>query len=156
MKTTSAHNDQMTGRVEIEELKKPNEPKEFVVGYDECQKQIRVGVVCSGCGGSLIPIKTVDNSGTPTHWIGCEHCSVFTYGCDFRVWEIARALVMIDGGHAYKSRVEYQTSTDKLEYWLDSETSGISSMVERVLYLAENRPTLPNTAQWLKDNVKPK
>ena len=137
-----------------EVMEKSEEHKRFVVNYEECQKQIVADVVCNGCGGPLSPIETVDNSGTPTHWVGCEHCLVFTHGCDFKVWEIARALVMIDGEWRYQARKDYETSADRLEYWLDTETRGMTDSVRRILYLAENRPTLPNTAQWLRDNVK--
>ena len=95
----------------------------------QCQEMIKG--VCEGCGGRLEPLKTVDNSGNHTYWVGCEHCSCFRSGVDRRYWEIARELIekgeMIPYSHMNKH--EFEDSKERLEYWFDSQCAGLSKEI---------------------------
>ena len=52
--------------------------KEYRTTKEECQRRIdERACVCPGCGGPIIPFETVDNSGNPTFWAGCEHCQAW-------------------------------------------------------------------------------
>jgi len=96
--------------------------------FEQCKKRIGKDDVCEGCGGKLEPIKTVDNSGDPTFWVGCKHCMCFRGGIKKEYWEIARRLVKEDiilpYSHLHKS--EYEDTPERLEYYLDSQTAGLS------------------------------
>lgn len=61
----------------------------------QCSKQIPANHVCEGCGHSLVPIRTHDNSGQPTYWVGCMNkwCCVFTYGVHKNQYKLARKIV---------------------------------------------------------------
>jgi hypothetical protein len=122
----------------------------------QCQKEIDdSGNVCDGCGGEITPIKTVDNSGNPTYWRGCEHCSVFTYGCNEKVWEIARYMVMCLSKHKYNCEYEYLNSNEQLEYWLDSETRGFARDISEILQLAKKQNiSLPPLKKWIDKTIK--
>jgi len=65
-----------------------------------CQSQIDVlNNVCDYCGRDLKPIKTLDNSGNPTYWIGCNHntnSGNFTFGVKKEVYNLAVKLVLND------------------------------------------------------------
>jgi hypothetical protein len=104
----------------------------YQVTKKECQKRIKG--VCEGCGGKLEPIKTVDNSGQPTYWVGCNHCSCFRGGVDRKYWEIARKLIeqneMIPYSHM--SKHDYSDSKENLEYWFDSQCAGLSRTIARI------------------------
>ena len=97
---------------------------------DQCQASIG-DVVCQGCGGKLEPIETVDNSGQPTYWVGCKHCSSFRSGVQEKYFKIARKLVE-DGilePYTHMRRCDYESNPEKLEYWLDSQTAGLSTTI---------------------------
>lgn len=90
--------------------------------------------VCSSCGGKLTAIKTVDNSGNPTFWGGCEKCSKLCWGVDVKIWKTARILVEKRRVIAYSSmkESEYKSAEEK-EYWLNVQTSGVTIIVADVL-----------------------
>lgn len=99
---------------------------------EDCQKNING--VCEGCGRKLEPIETVDNSGQPTFWQGCNHCQCFRGGVDSKYFEVARALVekgeLIPYHHM--PRCEYENSKERLEYYFDSQTAGLSHLIGRI------------------------
>lgn len=87
----------------------------YQVTKKECQKKIdELGNVCDRCGRKIVPLKTVNNSGTPTYWAGCMHGQTekgawghFTYGVKKDVYELAIKLVCedsIDFGMSYKDK----------------------------------------------------
>ena len=90
--------------------------------------------VCEGCGGILEPIETVNNAGKPTFWIGCEKCSKFRVGIETKYFEIARKLVeegyLIPYSHMHKC--DYENNPERLEYWLESQTAGISHTIKYI------------------------
>lgn len=95
--------------------------------FEQCKKRIGKDDVCEGCGGKLEPIKTVDNSGDPTFWIGCKHCMCFRGGIKKEYWEIARQLVKEGTLIPYSFLQKGEKDTpEKLEYYLDSQTAGLS------------------------------
>ena len=114
--------------------------KEYVTTREECAKTIKG--VCEGCGGELEPIKTVDNSGAPTFWVGCQHCSSFRGGVEERIFKIARQLVESGEmkGYDHMSRADYENDPDKLSYYLDTQTAELCRKVERIEYLLAARP----------------
>jgi hypothetical protein len=106
--------------------------KEYQTTKEDCEKKI--SGVCCGCGGKLEAIETVDNAGSPTFWVGCNHCHCFRGGVDRRYFEIARELV--EQGelipYTHMDRSEYEGSEEKKEYWLDSQTAGLSYTIARI------------------------
>jgi hypothetical protein len=107
------------------------------IDYDRCLEQINnvENCVCEGCGGKLEPIKTVDNAGTPTYWVGCKHCSCFRSGIEKEYYKIARELVEDNVLKPYHSmsRADYSDTPEKLEYYYDSQTAGLSHII-RVIH----------------------
>lgn len=112
--------------------KKTCEGCKFVTTREECQRNIRG--VCEGCGGPLVPIETVDNSGRPTFWQGCEPCSCFRSGVDEKYFRIARKMVE-DGKiipYSHMRRGEYENTPQRLAYYLHSQTAGLSHTIKRI------------------------
>lgn len=96
--------------------------------FEQCKKRIGEGDVCEGCGGKLEPIKTVDNSGAPTYWVGCKHCMCFRGGIKKEYWEIARKLIKEDIliPYSHMQKHEYEDTPERLDYYLDTQTAGLS------------------------------
>lgn len=108
----------------------------YVTTKKECQAKI-VGV-CEGCGGKLQPIRTVDNSNNPTYWGGCKHCSCFRTGVEKKYWEIARKLILDNQliPYPHMNKHEYENTSERFSYWLDSQTAKLShniSLIDRLL-----------------------
>ena len=104
------------------------------------QCQVKIGIlVCEGCGGKLEPLETVNNAHEPTFWVGCNHCSCFRGGVLKQYWKIARELVESNEIIPYRhlSRNEYEDTPEKLDYWLDSQTAGLSHQIGRIHKLLE-------------------
>lgn len=96
-------------------------------------------VVCGGCGGPVTPIQTVNNSGEPAVWTGCEHCDRFTNGVEPIYFRVARKLVE-DGeltAYSHMVRVDYEKTPETLAYYLDTQTDGLSRIIKRVEKLLE-------------------
>jgi len=76
------------------------------VKYDttkaECWKVIKEqNNVCDHCGRKLKPLKTVDNAGTPTYWVGCGHGNKdgwghFTHGVQKEIYDLAVKMTLLD------------------------------------------------------------
>src|ERR1700689_818351 len=114
--------------------------KKYQTTKEQCESRIRG--VCEGCGGKLEALETEDNSGNPTYWQGCNHCSSFRSGVDAVCWKIARELVesgeMLPYSHMHKG--DYLRSPEKLDYFYDSQTAGLSNQIARIeKLLAEGR-----------------
>jgi len=100
--------------------------KQYITTKEECEKNI--SGICEGCGGPLTAIETVDNSGRPTFWQGCEHCSSFRSGVDSKHFKVARKLVE-DGRlllYSHMRRSEYEDTPERLQYFLESQTAGLA------------------------------
>lgn len=105
--------------------------KQYKTTKEECEKNI--SGICEGCGRKLIAIETVDNSGAPTYWQGCEHCSSFRSGIQRVYFEIARKLVKQGDLMPYSmDRHEYEDTPERLEYYLDSQTAGLSYKIKQI------------------------
>ncbi len=74
----------------------------YVTTKKRCESQIG-DVVCPGCGGKVVPIRTVDNAGNPTYWSGCNYCQKFTPGCKKEIRKIAKELVIRNRYVPFKS-----------------------------------------------------
>lgn len=99
---------------------------------EECEKKIQG--VCEGCGGKLEPIETVDNANHPTFWVGCMHCMCFRSGVEEKHFKIARKLVEDNAITPYQHMhiSEYENSQEKLNYYYDSQTAGLSHIIARI------------------------
>lgn len=114
---------------------KPSQDKtveKYQITKKECEATIKG--VCEGCGGKLQALRTVDNSGNPTHWVGCRKCSCFRSGVDKRYWEIARKLIedntMIPYPHM--NRHEYEEDPERLEYWFSEQCASLSRNIRYI------------------------
>lgn len=103
---------------------------EYRTTREQCQTMIE-GVVCSGCGGPLEPLETVDNAKHPTFWPGCVACSQFDYGVRPQLFAVARSLVEKHRLVPYKSVREGEFQ------YLESQTRGAVSIVADVLHEAK-------------------
>lgn len=107
--------------------------KKYQTTKEECQAKIGI-LVCEGCGGKLEPLETVNNSHEPTFWVGCNHCSKFCGGVERQYFEVARELIkdgdMIPYSHLRKD--EYDDTPEKLEFWFDSQTAGLSHKIKQI------------------------
>lgn len=113
------------------------ETKQYKETREQCQSQIDAGGnVCSQCGAKLTPIETVDNSGDPTFWMGCEPCCKFDYGVKPIVFQIAKELVTAHN-HVHYSHMDsvYGKDDDYKKYWLATQVGGTSKMVSLVIQL---------------------
>jgi hypothetical protein len=106
--------------------------KEYKTTKEECEKKI-FGV-CEGCGGKLEPIETVDNGGSPTFWVGCTHCMCFRGGIEERYFKVARECVEKDiiRPYGFMHECEYKDNPDRLDYFYDSQTAGLSFIIKRI------------------------
>ena len=102
----------------------------------QCQKQIdKWQNVCTHCGGELMPLKTVDNSGDPTYWIGCESCQRFDNGTKERIYKIA--VRMVDERHFtsynYEQQPDKEKEPDQFDYWRKGQIGGTVNIVSDIL-----------------------
>ena len=110
-------------------LNEPAMPTTYQTTFDECASKIRG--VCEGCGGKLEPIETVDNSGNPTFWQGCRKCMCFRFGVKRVHFDIARKLVLAGEMLPYARDGNFKTP-EELDYYLDSQTAGLSHNIARI------------------------
>jgi len=122
-----------TGGEAMSETRK-EEVKNYTITREECEKTIRG--VCEGCGGKLEPIKTVDNAGSPTFWVSCQHCQSYRAGVEERIFKIARQLVESGEmrGYHHMSPADYPDG-EKRDYYLDTQTAEMSRQVSRIEFL---------------------
>ena len=101
---------------------------DYKTTFEQCKKRIGENDVCEGCGGKLEPIKTVDNSGCPTFWVGCKHCMCFRGGIKKEYWEIARQLIKENRliPYSFKPKSLDEDTKENKDYWLDTQTAGLS------------------------------
>lgn len=108
---------------------------EYITGFNECLSKI--SGVCDGCGGKLEPVQMIYNTGSKTHWIGCRHGNKFCSGVTKEVFDIARELVVKENFVAYKHLEDPRGKKDinpgEVEYYLDSQTAGMTGIVMNVL-----------------------
>jgi hypothetical protein len=107
----------------------------------ECESRIN-GRVCDGCGRPLTAIETVDNAGRPTFWSGCEHCESFRNGVTERHFKISRKIIEegIVTPYTYMNKCDYDNSPERLEYWLASQTAGLSRYMAHIEAILKDTP----------------
>lgn len=108
----------------------------YKITKKQCQQQIDKNQnVCTNCGGKLVPLETVDNSGNPTYWIGCESCQKFDYGTDKHIYKIAAR--MVDERHFVAYNCEQQPDKekepDRFNHWRKEQIGGTVSIVSDIL-----------------------
>lgn len=115
------------------------EEKKYKTTKEECQERIdNRQYVCPGCGGPIIPFETVDNSGDPTFWAGCEKCSSFTDGFPPIVFKIASVMVKDHNFQPYAHhRFPYNGTDAEKDYYYTSQTRGACSDVALVLKIKQ-------------------
>lgn len=102
----------------------------------QCQKQIdKWQNVCTRCGEQLTPFKTVDNSGQPTYWVGCNSCQVFNNGTKPHIYKIA--VRMVDERHftpySYDQQPDKEKEPELFDYWRKGQIGGAVGVVADVL-----------------------
>ena len=102
---------------------------------ERCESEIKkLHHVCDYCGRELQALKTVDNSGNDTYWIGCTHgdgeSGHFTSGVPKEIYEWAVQIVCDDilQHHPYSDYSDIGA-----EYWFESEVHIWSRMLQRIL-----------------------
>ena len=111
----------------------------------QCQKRIdELNNVCDYCGRKIVPMKTVDNVGSPTYWAGCYHGSDsghFTGGVPKEIFKLARKLVLNgDIYYEHSRKSDYKRNRDLKLYWIESQTSGFARFIQKINYLKNNKP----------------
>ena len=99
--------------------------------------------VCEGCGRKLTAIETVDNSGNPTFWQGCEYCSRFRSGIEPIYFKVARNVVENDilVPYLFMNKFDYTDSPKKLDYYYDRQTAGLSYKIKQIHNLIKEYET---------------
>ena len=107
----------------------------YKITKEQCRTHI--SGVCSRCGGEIAPMETVDNSGDPTFWPGCEKCMTFDHGVDEKIFKTAAKL--FDGGYLHYSHIDHNTTDDEetKRYKNGSQISGTCGLVRYVLKIYE-------------------
>lgn len=114
---------------------------DYITTKEVCEASIG-GRVCDGCGRPLIAIETVDNAGRPTFWSGCEHCESFRYGVTERHFKIARRIIQegIITPYTYMHKCDYENTPERLEYWIESQTAGLSKYLAHIESMFQEAP----------------
>lgn len=104
--------------------------KRFITTKQECQKKINgKGFVCIQCKGIVTPQETVDNSGRPTYWEGCNTCQIFTQGVSKKIYDISEYMVKDRHFAPYiHIKQPHYKSEEMLEYY-KSQISGTHRIV---------------------------
>jgi len=97
----------------------------------------RMPIVCTKCGGRITPIKTVDNSGVPTHWAGCKRCMVFNHGTSPKIFEIARKIVDNVGLWLVDEMRPHKEDELKYAYWHGLQVNRAVEVVSMVFDLMD-------------------
>lgn|SRR3990167_8967259 len=104
---------------------------EYKTSKAYCQSMIKG--VCDHCGGEIVPLETVDNSGNPTYWAGCESCSIFCSGVSKEVFEIAKRMVIEEHYKPYSHMNSPDGKDDNYKkYFEGCQISGACSTVYMV------------------------
>lgn len=120
-------------------MKTTNIEKKYRITKEQCQSNIdkRMPVVCTHCGGKTEPIETVDNSGNPTYWQGCNDCEIFTSGTSPKIYETA--VKMVDERrfrvYGFKQMPDKEKEPSSFDYWRKSQIGGTVDVVTDILIL---------------------
>lgn len=112
----------------------------YMITEQECQQGIdKRGNVCSGCGGVLTPIETVDNSDNPTFWSGCLQCGVYESGVSKLIYEIAKYLVTERHYRPYSHDQEpdKEKNPEGHKYWVSSQIRGQARETAEIIRVYE-------------------
>ena len=116
----------------------------YQVTKKQCQEQInKLDNVCDNCGRKIVPIKTVDNGGSPTYWAGCFHgdnskgaWGNFTSGVPKEIYKLAYKLVLEDDLYlGMKKEKGYD-----FDYLFESGVSTVCRILGKIEYIKTNKP----------------
>lgn len=120
--------------------------KKYVTSKKECQAIIdNANRVCDRCGRKLKPIKTANNSGAPTYWVGCFHgqnknsWGHFTHGTSKEIFNMAEKLVCDGESCAYNPKEKFKDSPEDRLCWFQTEVSGFCFLLSKAEYLKNNK-----------------
>ena len=125
---------------------------------EKCQKRINeLNNVCDRCGRKIKPMKTVDNSGSPTFWAGCFHGSRgkyasghYTRGVTKEIFNLAEKLVCDGERFSSNFKGDYKNSPEERLYWFQTEVKGFCGLLGIIEWLKKNKPRKTKN-QFLKD-----
>lgn len=115
--------------------------KKYSITKKQSQEQIdKYKNVCRSCGGKLTPLETVDNSGNPTFWCGCESCQVFDNGVKIEIFKVAKEMVTKRNYRHYHHDPEpdKETDPDMFNYWRRTQIRGTCDVVHDVIKCYHN------------------
>lgn len=127
----------------------------YQINKKQCQKEIdELNHVCDFCGRKLVPIKTQNNSGEATYWIGCMHgvdSGNFTHGVKKEIYDLAIKLVLEDS-------VDFGMKYDKKElgdfdYAFECAVNNACDKIKIIEYFKTNEPRY--TKEQLKEMYFP-
>jgi hypothetical protein len=117
----------------------------YQVTKKQCQSKIDSNgkPVCSRCGLPIVPLKTVNNGGTPTYWSGCYHGSKgenswghFDSGYSREVYDLAVAMTLENDSDFLVGKKYYGS----LESWVMECRNKCCRIITQVEYLKNNAP----------------
>lgn len=109
----------------------------YQITKEQCQESIdkRGEIVCCSCGGKLEPIETVNNSGTPTFWVGCNNCQIFDNGTTPKIYQTAVEMVDVNDLRAYSfdEKPNKEKYPNDFDYWRKSQIKGAVRIVSDII-----------------------
>ena len=113
----------------------------YQITKKQCEKRIKeLGNVCDFCGRELQALKTKDNAGQLTHWIGCHHgsdCGHFTHGCKKEMFDLAVKMTLED---SYSLKTVKYDSYDNFDMCFEEANRRNVGILQTLHYLASNEP----------------
>lgn len=131
----------------------------YQVTKKQCQDKIdELDNVCDRCGRKIVPLKTVDNGGSPTYWAGCMHGQTakgawghFTSGVKKDIYNLAVKLVLEDDtdfGMSYKEK-----ESKDFDYAWQNAVYRACNKVSHIEWMKNNKPRYTK-AQLKKEFIK--
>ena len=131
----------------------------YQVTKKQCQEQINANgnPVCSRCGLPIVPLKTVNNGGTPTYWAGCYHGSTgenlwghFDSGVSKETYDLAVKMTL-ENDSDFLSNKKYCGS---YEEWLMECKSKACRIIRLIEHLKKNESsfTMEEFEKFNKDS----
>lgn len=113
----------------------------YVITRKQCKSEIDKNQnVCERCGRKLVPIKTVDNVGSPTYWSGCRHGNKyghFTFGVSKETYDLAVKLVLED---SINFGIRHEDKEISYDYAFMEATRRACNMILDIEYMRNNKP----------------
>lgn len=115
----------------------------YITTKKQCQKQIdKLNNVCDTCGRKIVPLKTVDNGGSPTYWAGCMHGTDwgnYTAGVSKDTYDLAVKLVLEDYT-PFKTEFEDKMDNERFEHNFGYAVFSACHIIRDIEYMKTNEP----------------